>query len=57
VHCLQACYSYFEKEALKALEMWRYAPKFVEGKAVTAKDLKVRLNFTLGANRSSLKNL
>ena len=36
----------FEKSSLKALKKWRYAPKFVDGKAVTAESL-VQLDFTL----------
>ncbi|MPY21106.1 TonB family protein [Shewanella psychropiezotolerans] len=36
----------FERASLKALEKWRYAPKFVDGKPVAADSL-VQLDFTL----------
>ncbi|MDP2634884.1 MULTISPECIES: energy transducer TonB [unclassified Pseudoalteromonas] len=36
----------FEKEALKAIEKWRYAPKFEDGRAVLAKT-KVQLDFKI----------
>lgn len=36
----------FPRYAKKALEQWRYAPKFENGKAVRAENLKVTLNFT-----------
>ncbi|NMR25738.1 TonB family protein [Pseudoalteromonas sp. NEC-BIFX-2020_015] len=39
--------SAFEKEAIKAIEKWRYAPKFEDGKAVTA-STKVQLDFKIG---------
>jgi TonB family protein len=49
--------SLFEKEAIKALEQWRYAPKFVDGEAVEAIGQKVRLEFKLGADDApKLKN-
>ncbi|WP_051435704.1 TonB family protein [Shewanella fidelis] len=35
----------FAKESLLALKQWRYAPKFVDGKAVEAKELKVQLDY------------
>ncbi|WP_371994867.1 energy transducer TonB [Shewanella sp. 10N.286.54.B9] len=38
--------SRFEKESLKAIKSWRYAPKFVDGKATEAKST-VRLDYTL----------
>ncbi|MDN4500786.1 TonB family protein [Alteromonadaceae bacterium BrNp21-10] len=37
----------FVKEAIKALEKWRYAPKFVDGQAVVANKLKIQLDFKL----------
>lgn len=37
----------FVREAKKALENWRYAPKFEEGKAVTAKARRVQLDFKM----------
>lgn len=37
----------FHKQALKALEQWRYAPKFEDGKAVTSRS-RVQLDFKLG---------
>jgi TonB family protein len=37
----------FKREALNALEKWRYAPKFVDGKPVTAEKQMVQLDFTL----------
>ncbi|WP_133405801.1 energy transducer TonB [Parashewanella tropica] len=37
----------FETSAKKTLESWRYAPKFENGKAVDAKNMKIRLDFTL----------
>jgi TonB family protein len=36
----------FEKESLKAIKRWRFAPKFVDGKAV-ATPSKVQLDYTL----------
>lgn len=36
----------FEKESLKAIKKWRYAPKFVDGKAVAAPST-VQLDYTL----------
>lgn len=36
-----------KREALKAFKKWRYAPKFIDGKAVTATDLTVQLDFKL----------
>ena len=36
----------FEKASIKAIEKWRYAPKFVDGKAVKAKT-KIRLDYML----------
>lgn len=36
----------FEKSSLKTLKKWRYAPKFVDGKAVAAES-RVQLDFTL----------
>ncbi|RLV61283.1 energy transducer TonB [Parashewanella curva] len=38
----------FEKSAKKMLAEWRYAPKFENGEAVDAKNMKIRLDFTLG---------
>jgi TonB family protein len=38
----------FGKESVKVLEKWRYAPKFEDGQAVTAKNLTVQLDFKLG---------
>ncbi len=38
----------FIKEGKLALEQWRYAPKFVDGKAVAAEKQTLRLDFTLG---------
>ncbi len=35
----------FAKESLLALKQWRYAPKFVDGKAVEAKDMRVQLEY------------
>ncbi len=46
----------FEKESLKALAKWRYAPKFVNGKAITAKDLEIKLEYTLGSGNKALSN-
>jgi TonB family protein len=40
----------FGKESLKAIEKWRYAPKFSDGIAVTAKGLRVKLDFVLSQN-------
>ncbi len=37
----------FEKESLIALKKWRYAPKFEDGKAVKAENIKLTLDFTL----------
>lgn len=37
----------FEKSGQKALEKWRYAPKFVNGQSVVAEGQKVRLDFRL----------
>lgn len=37
----------FEKESIKALQQWRYAPRFEDGQAVPAKS-QVRLDFFLG---------
>lgn len=37
----------FANEGLKALEQWRYAPKFENGKPVVAKELVVQLDFEL----------
>lgn len=36
---------YFEKSALEAIQQWRYSPRFVDGEAVTAKDMTVSVNF------------
>ncbi|NKF51536.1 energy transducer TonB [Shewanella sp. WXL01] len=38
--------SKFEKEAIKAVKQWRYAPKFENGKAVSA-TTRTRLDYTL----------
>ncbi|WP_299803550.1 energy transducer TonB [uncultured Shewanella sp.] len=35
----------FATESLLALKQWRYAPKFVDGKAVKAKEVKVQLEY------------
>ncbi|ABZ77636.1 TonB family protein [Shewanella halifaxensis HAW-EB4] len=35
----------FATESLLALKQWRYAPKFVDGKAVEAKEVKVQLDY------------
>ncbi|MFT5235937.1 MAG: TonB family protein [Shewanella sp.] len=40
----------FEKESLKAIKKWRYAPKFVDGKAVAAPST-VQLDYTLAKSR------
>ncbi len=49
--------SQFAKAGIEALTGWRYAPKFVDGQATTAKDRQIRLEFTLGSrNKSSLNN-
>ncbi|MGS0677269.1 energy transducer TonB [Shewanella sp. 0m-4] len=37
--------SKFETESLIALKQWRYAPKFIEGEAVEAKGVKVKLEY------------
>lgn len=37
----------FEQEAIKAMEKWRYAPKFEDGKTVVAK-AQVQLDFKIG---------
>lgn len=37
----------FEKESIAALKKWRYAPKFKNGKAVTATNLTVLLDFKM----------
>lgn len=37
----------FVKPAKKALSKWRYAPKFVDGKAIAAKNQTVQLDFTI----------
>lgn len=39
----------FATEATKALKKWRYAPKFVDGKATMVKNLRVRLDFYLNS--------
>ncbi len=39
----------FEKASLKALKKWRFAPKFENGKAVKAEDLKVTLDFSISS--------
>ncbi len=47
----------FAQESIKVLKKWRYAPKFVNGTATTAKDIKVKMEFTLGSSKqSSLEN-
>lgn len=38
----------FEKVSKEALEQWRYAPKFKNGKAVVAEGLSVQLDFKMG---------
>ncbi len=38
----------FEREAVKAMEKWRYAPKFENGQAVVASS-KVQLDFKIGS--------
>ncbi|MCC2618276.1 energy transducer TonB [Aestuariibacter halophilus] len=40
----------FEKEAVKAVEKWRYAPKFVDGHAVEAEQ-RVQLDFAMSRSR------
>lgn len=40
--------SAFEREAVKAMEKWRYAPKFENGQAVVA-SAKVQLDFKIGS--------
>ncbi|GIU44998.1 cell envelope biogenesis protein TonB [Shewanella sairae] len=35
----------FATESLLALKLWRYAPKFVDGKAVEAKEVRVQLEY------------
>jgi protein TonB len=37
----------FEKNALKAIERWRYRPAVMEGQAVERRGLRVRLSFVL----------
>jgi protein TonB len=37
----------FEKNALKAIERWRYRPAVMDGQAVERRGLRVRLNFVL----------
>ncbi|MDP4985116.1 energy transducer TonB [Pseudoalteromonas tunicata] len=39
--------SQFEEESIKALEKWRYAPKFENGRAVVAGPLTVQLDFKI----------
>lgn len=40
----------FTKEAIAALDKWRYAPKFKNGQAVAATGLEVQLNYRLAPN-------
>lgn len=40
----------FEKSSLKSLKNWRYAPKFIDGKAVAAES-EVQMDFTLSKTR------
>ena len=45
---IESTSSLFEKESLKALKQWRYAPKFENGVAVKATGLTVQLDFKMG---------
>jgi hypothetical protein len=47
----------FGIEGIRAVNKWRYAPKFEDGKAVVAKGLKVQLDFAIGNNKRTLKNI
>ena len=40
----------FTKESIAALNKWRYAPKFENGQAVTATDIKVQLDYKIRGN-------
>ncbi|GIU13361.1 MULTISPECIES: energy transducer TonB [unclassified Shewanella] len=43
--------SKFKKESLKALKKWRYAPKFIDGKAVEVQGMSVKLDYWLERTR------
>lgn len=43
--------SKFKKESLKALKQWRYAPKFIDGKAVEVQGMSVKLDYWLETTR------
>lgn len=43
----------FKKPALAAVKQWRYAPKFVDGKAVSAEEQIVRVEFSLDLDKNS----
>lgn len=47
----------FGDNGMSAIEKWRYAPKFEDGKAVVAKGLTVRLDFTMSGKGQDLKNI
>lgn len=47
----------FATEGLRAVNKWRYAPKFEDGKAVVAEGLQVKLDFTFGSKNTKLKNI
>ncbi|QBY05461.1 energy transducer TonB [Thalassotalea sp. HSM 43] len=40
--------SIFESESLEAIKSWRFAPKFVDGKAVEAK-ITLQIDYTMGS--------
>jgi len=45
---IESTSSLFEKASLKALEQWRFAPKFENGVAVRAENQTVQLDFKMG---------
>jgi TonB family protein len=45
----------FGKESVKVLKKWRYAPKFENGQAVTAKNMTVQMDFKMGKPSKSVK--
>lgn len=47
----------FEEPSIKAIESWRYAPKFENGKAVKAEGMQVQLDFSIGKPSRNFENI
>jgi len=54
---LESSHRGFEEVSKEALERWRYAPKFEDGQAVKAEDMRVQLDYTFGNRDRNFKNI